>query len=108
MSKETKVDVPDAIRTHLDEIAERLWAGRAAVMVGSGFSKNADPGFPDWNELGELLYEKAHGGESDSTKQKYLNVLRLAEEVQAAIGRPALENLLRSRISDLSIDCYDF
>ncbi len=100
-------DVPDSIRPYLNEIAERLWATRAAVMVGAGFSKNAGDGFPDWNQLGDLFYQKAHGVKPDSTRQKYLNVLRLAEEVQAAIGRPALENLLRSNIPDLTIEPSD-
>ena len=99
-----EVDVPDSIRPYLNEIAERLWAKRAAVMVGSGFSKNAGNGFPDWNQLGDLFYQKAHGVKPDPAKQKYLNVLRLAEEVQTAIGRPALENLLRSNIPDLNIE----
>lgn len=100
----TETDVPDSIRPYLNEIAERLWAERAAVMVGAGFSKNAGHGFPDWNQLGDLFYQKAHGVKPDSTQRRYLNVLRLAEEVQAAIGRPALENLLRSNIPDLTIE----
>ena len=100
----TKTDVPDSIRPHLNEIAERLWAERAVVMVGAGFSKNAGNGFPDWNQLGDLFYQKAHGVKADPAKQKYLNVLQLAEEVQAAIGRPALENLLCSNIPDLNIE----
>lgn len=100
----TEIDVPDSIRPYLNEIAERLWAKRAAVMVGAGFSKNAGHGFPDWNQLGDLFYQKAHGVKPDSVKQKYQNVMRLAEEVQASIGRPALENLLRSNIPDLTIE----
>lgn len=104
MNKKFESDVPDSIRPYLNEIAERLWAKRAAVMVGSGFSKNAGNGFPDWNQLGDLFYHKAHGVKPDPAKQKYLNVLRLAEEVQAAIGRPALENLLRTNIPDLNIE----
>lgn len=104
MSIEPEVDVPDSIRPYLNEIAERIWAERAAVMVGAGFSKNAGNGFPDWNQLGDLFYQKAHGVKPDPAKQKYLNVLRLAEEVQAAIGRPALENMLRSSIPDLNIE----
>ena len=99
-----EANVPDSIRPYLNEIAERLWAERAAVMVGAGFSKNAGNGFPDWNQLGDLFHKKAHGVKPDPAKQKYLNVLRLAEEVQAAIGRPALENLLRSNIPDLNIE----
>ncbi|UIA98817.1 SIR2 family protein [Desulfovibrio desulfuricans] len=104
MRNKSEVDVPDSIRPYLNEIAGRLWAKRAAVMVGAGFSKNAGAGFPDWNQLGDLFYYKAHGITPDPGRQKYLNVLRLAEEVQAAIGRPALESLLRSNIPDLDIE----
>jgi len=107
MNKEIDADVSDIIRPYLNEIAERLWAERAAVMIGAGFSKNADNGFPDWNQLGDIFYQKAHGVKPDSTRQKYTNVLRLAEEVQASIGRPALENLLRSNIPDLIIEPSD-
>lgn len=103
----TEADVPDSIRPYLNEIAERLWAERAAVMVGAGFSKNAGHGFPDWNQLGDLFYQKAHGVKPDPDNQKYLNALQLAEEVQAAIGRPALEILLRSNIPDLNIEPSD-
>lgn len=101
-AKET--DVPDSIRPYLNEIEVRLWADRAAVMVGAGFSKNAGDGFPDWNQLGDIFYQKAHGVKPDPAKQKYLNVLQLAKEVQAAIGRPALENLLHFNIPDLNIE----
>lgn len=97
-------NIPESIRPYLNEIAERLWAGRAAVMVGAGFSKNASPDFPDWNHLGDLFYEKAHGLKPEPNRQKYLNVLTLADEVQAAIGRPALENLLRNEVPDLSVE----
>jgi hypothetical protein len=104
MSKEFQAGVPDSIRSYLNEIAERLWAERAAVMVGAGFSKNAGNEFPDWNQLGDLFYQKAYGVKPDPVNKKYMNVLQLAEEVQAAIGRPALENLLRSSIPDMNIE----
>lgn len=99
-----EINVPDSIRPYLNEIAERLWSGRSAVMVGAGFSKNAWVGFPDWSQLGDLFYQKAYGVKPKSSDQKYQNVLRLAEEVQAAIGRPALESLLRSSIPDLNVE----
>ena len=96
--------VSDSIRPYLEEISERLWNGRATVMIGAGFSKNAGPQFPDWNQLGDHFYEKAHGYKPDSNKEKYLNVLRLAEEVEAVIGRPALQDFIRSIIPDKNID----
>jgi hypothetical protein len=107
MDKNREYDVPDSIRPYLDEIAERVWSERAVVMVGAGFSKNASAAFPDWSQLGDILYQKAYGVKPDPVKQKYLNVSRLAEEVQTAIGYPALENLLRAAIPDLDTEPSD-
>lgn len=97
------IAIDESVRPYLNEIAERLWAGHAAVMVGAGFSKNAKPssptgtGFPDWSELGDLFYEKIHGHQPPDD-QRYLNVLKLADNVQAALGRPALDQMLRKHI----------
>lgn len=103
MKERIKHPIPIDIRPYLNEIAERLWSGHAAVMVGAGFSKNAKPNstsapdFPDWSQLGDLLYEKIHG-KKPGTNSKYLNVLKLADEVHAAFGRPVLDQLLRDAI----------
>ena len=97
--------VPFNLRPYLDEIAERLFSGHAAVMVGSGFSKNAKrhspscPDFPDWSELGDRFYEKLHN-KKPGAETRYLSVSKLAHEVEAAIGRPALDQLLRAAIPD--------
>jgi hypothetical protein len=93
------------ISTYLNEIAERLWSHRASVMIGSGFSKNAKKNkaeakdFPSWHDLGDAFYEKLHGVKPEKT-QKYLDPLRLASEVQAALGRPTLNQILLSEIPD--------
>ncbi len=95
--------IPMDIRPYLFEIAERLWSGHATVMVGAGFSKNAiktdttKKDLPNWNELGDVFFEKIY---KSKPEQKYLNVLKLAEEVEAAFGRPALDQLLRQQIPD--------
>ena len=105
MKKKEDNSIPKSIRPYLNEIAKRLWSRHAAIMVGSGFSKNAKSndslcsGFPDWHQLGDLFYEKIHGCKPDSDC-KYLNVLKLADEVQAALGRPVLDQLLRENIPD--------
>ena len=107
---ETKVPpVPPRLRPYLEEIAERLSSGHAAVMVGSGFSRNAKPkggsgpSFPDWSELGDRFYEKLNGKKPDSAS-RYLNVLKLADEVEAAFGRPALNQTLLNAIPDLAYE----
>ena len=91
--------MPDSIRLLLDEIAERLRLNQAAVMVGAGFSKNASADFPDWNQLGDIFYEKIYGKKPDD-KNRYLNVLELAEELEATSGRDALDKALREAIPE--------
>ena len=101
--KDKNYNMPDSIRFLLDEVAERIWSDQASIMVGAGFSKNAHRSFPDWNELGDIFYEKVHREKSDN-KSKYLNVLKLADEVKAAFGRPTLNKLLREAIPDLEYE----
>lgn len=105
MNEKMAFHIPGSIRPFLNVIAERLWSGHAAVMVGAGFSRNANPnstscsGFPDWHQLGDMFYEKTYGRKPDN-KGRYLNVLKLADEMQAALGRPALNQALRDAIPD--------
>lgn len=92
---------------YLDEIANRLFANQAAIMVGAGFSKNAIPSgfsekrFLDWNELGNEFYKKLNGCYPTKT-ENYLNVLRLANEVEAAFGRKVLDTILQDNIPDVN------
>ena len=105
MTEKKELHIDESIKPYLNEIAERLLSGHAALMVGAGFSKNgkcntlSNKQFPDWNQLGNLFHRKIYGCEPSPT-QNYLNVLKLADEVQAAFGRPALDQLLRSSIPD--------
>lgn len=97
-------NIPNSLLPHLNEIAERLWSSHAAIMVGAGFSRNATPiddsckKFPNWNDLGELFYEKARGTKIDG--EKFLNPLKLADEVLASFDRPTLHKLLIDSIPD--------
>lgn len=97
--------IPSSLRPYLDEIAARLLSGHAACMVGSGFSRNAarlgspDP-FPDWSELGNRFYNQLHGHEP-GPEDNYLQVPVLAHEIEAAFGRPTLNQMLRDAIPDL-------
>ena len=102
-------NVPPDLRPYLDEIAERLYSGHAAVMVGAGFSKNAlcasqaSLQFPAWTQLGDALYKTLHDTEPPSNK-RYISIPQLADEVEAAIGRRALDQLLRVAIPDLEFN----
>lgn len=87
----------------LKNIASRLWEGHAAVLVGAGFSRNAQPlsgasrPFPMWNDLGDIFYEKVY---CDKNINKYSNVLKLGDEVQAAFGRATLDKLIIENVPD--------
>ena len=74
-------------------------------MIGAGFSKNAvhsrsRPGFPDWSQLGDRFYERLHGRKPEPDRN-YLQAPALAHEIEAAFGRPALNQMLRDAIPDL-------
>ncbi len=99
-------DIPKTIQVHLNEIAERLNQGKATVMVGAGFSKNAvkikntDKKFLSWNELADLFYEKLNGEKPDEKTGHYLDALRLAENVESTLGRPTLDRILLDNLPD--------
>lgn len=96
------IKVGSNIRPFLDEISERLWStpSHATIMIGAGFSKNANINFPDWNSLGDIFFEKIHSRKPNPNETRYLNVLKLANEVEAAFGRPALNQILRNAIPE--------
>ncbi len=105
MTEPSAPPIPDELRPYLDTIADRLLSRHAAVMIGSGFSKNAasagsSPGFPDWSQLGDRFYQRLHG-HPPGRDEKYLHVPALAHQVEAALGRPTLDQMLRDAIPDL-------
>jgi hypothetical protein len=106
-------DLAADIKAYLDEISDRLWSRHAAVMVGAGFSRNARPvnpkavSFPTWPELADSFLEKLHNRETRKDAVRFMSPLRLADEVQAAFGRPALDQLLRTRIPDKEYEPSD-
>lgn len=65
------------------EIGQALADDHAAVMVGAGFSKNAEKistagrEFLNWNQLSDLFYEKLYG-DSEYPGKNYCSSLRLA------------------------------
>ncbi|MEO0836688.1 MAG: hypothetical protein AAFY16_12055, partial [Cyanobacteria bacterium J06642_3] len=91
---------------HIEQIRQRLWCGRefgqASVMIGAGFSRNADkisstsPDFPLWWDL-----EKQMRGELpvDSIPAN-LDALGLASAYEQVFGRQRLEQFLINSIPD--------
>ncbi|SFQ49044.1 SIR2 family NAD-dependent protein deacylase [Hymenobacter arizonensis] len=102
---------------HLTFLRERLWArqplGRAAVMVGTGFSLNADskvagaPPFPLWRELTGLLLDQLRPALNSVDRKTALDQavsgsgsLTLALEFEATFGRSALDDLIINCVPD--------
>lgn len=94
------------IKPYLDDIADKLWSqpSHATIMVGAGFSKNASRDFPDWNDLGDVFYEKLYSEPPTLKNTRYANVLKLADGVEAAFGRATLNNILKKEVPDVSVE----
>ena len=93
----------------LSEIQRQLWSGHASVMIGSGFSRNADrasstiPYPPDWNELARKFVDRLYPDSTDQDKNAILGkkgVLQLAQEFEAAFQRTALNRYVKELICD--------
>lgn len=103
------MDPIEAIYTHIQHIRENLWCGRefgqAAVMIGTGLSRNADkvspnvPPFPLWYELCLAMHTELY-----PTKQipqfSTSEALKLASEYEITFSRPSLDALLIKTIPD--------
>jgi len=107
----------------IERIRERLWGerefGRATVMVGSGFSRNATtvspgvPQFPLWRDTAERMLDDlqpASGLDEESRSRRRApygtasGAMRLASEYEISFGRSALDNLLLDSIPDASYE----
>lgn len=93
----------------MSEIAELIHSNHAAVMVGAGFSRNANardpsmPPFPDWSALGEYFYKKLNGKNPD-TRIMPGAVPGLAEQVEVTFGRARLDRMVRQAIPNTNYD----
>lgn len=97
---------PSSIRPYLEEIAQCLWNKNASIMIGAGFSMNAEAvfenakPFPLWQDLGNIFYKKVRGEEIKDAKYRFFDPLKLAYEVESNFGRPVLDSILRESIPD--------
>lgn len=108
---DTSINFPD--QNHVEQIRKRLWCGRefgqAAVMVGSGFSLNAEkispniPSFPLWNQLAEKIYDCLYPQTKSDDKKLAIaskGALRLASEYEIVFGRSSLDDLVIESVPD--------
>ena len=97
----TVASFPD--QNHLDMIRRRLWSvrefGRAAVMVGAGFSRQAIAASPNvrqlplWDDIAQALAASLYGADGPAFAQS-MSGPRLASEYERTFSRQALESFL--------------
>ena len=101
--------LPDDVLAILKHIAEQIWAKRASLMVGAGFSRNAEPTSDnapkmlDWDELAEKFsLDRPIDGDDGKkiTDRKYKNPMAMAQEYEAVFGRTALNQVIKTSIPD--------
>jgi hypothetical protein len=96
-------DLPDKI--HIEYIRKALWRprSRAAVMVGAGFSRNAEkissavPDFPLWWDVASRLYHELYPGKKLGFG---VDILQLGQEYKETYGQTALDDLIVDVIPD--------
>ncbi|WP_312589679.1 SIR2 family NAD-dependent protein deacylase [Comamonas terrigena] len=90
-----------ADEVHLRAIRKALANGNAAVMVGSGFSRNAEGGSSvgTWDDLAQALATGMNDGKSKASFSA-ANATQLAEQYERLFSRPALEQVLRQVVPD--------
>jgi len=111
------IEFPDM--PHINLLVDKLWKGReygqATVMVGAGFSRNAEsdnpsaPLFPSWSDLGKSMYRVLYPTKTTFDQQYLENeisaisgdgVLKLGDEYEKSFGRTGLDSMLRNLIPD--------
>ena len=87
---------------YLNLIGSHLKEGHAALLVGAGFSRNADkidehtPDSPLWEDLAKVFAAKLSDSPEEKAQLQRLNPLALAERVDVMYGRPELESVFIS------------
>ena len=97
--------VPGSFKSKLERIRRYLLLGKASVMVGAGFSRNAD--VPShvrvklWKDVGEDIFRRLQAtDEVDPQELVFKTPMRLASQFVAVNGRNELDNLIRDSIPD--------
>ena len=98
-----KTTMPDSLRMKLDHIKRYLDEGKAAALIGAGFSKNARmpeaAEMKDWNALGIEFYKRLYG-EPRPGDLLFQNPINLATQVEASFGRHELDNMIQQSLPD--------
>lgn len=98
--------IPSELLMKMEQVRTFLERGRAAVMIGAGFSKNAQTSefatMKDWNELTQLMYDQLFVNDNDQHLHLLSEPLKLAQMYEATFGRSALDTLIQNALPDAS------
>ena len=98
---EIKKNLSSSLRMKLDHIKRFLTQGNASVLVGAGFSKNAEMDasvcMKDWYSLGLDFYNRLYG---DVRQSVSIDPIRLASQIDASFGRNELDEMILNSIPD--------
>lgn len=105
--KEIQESLDSSVMMKLEQVRKFLRRGKASVMVGAGFSKNAvmDEGVRmlDWGELCAGFYRELFGREPSDWDLRLKSALRMAQQVESVKGRNALEELIKDSLPNDAI-----
>jgi NAD-dependent SIR2 family protein deacetylase len=105
-----KMDITDINQIedirHLQLIRDKIWKNQASIMVGAGFSRNADKirpdveNFPLFNDLAQKMYKQIYPNENLKNNIK-LDPLKVATQFEVAFSKVALFEFLEKSIPDM-------
>lgn len=103
--KNVLAKMPGSFKSKLERIRRYLYLGKASVMVGAGFSRNADvPSHikvKQWNDVGKDIFCRLRSVEEAAPADLVFKTpMRLASQFAAVYGRSELDNLIRGAIPD--------
>ena len=105
--KDIEKKLDSSIRMKLNQLRTFLELGKASVMVGAGFSKNAEMGenvrMKDWGELCEDLYAALYNARPCDRDFRLKSALRLAQQIESTMGRSALDEIIKDSLPNDSI-----
>lgn len=92
----------DNVLKQLSELKKQYQKGHVSVMVGAGFSKNACPEFPSWNELLYDMVEDLYQGEIEAAFLRFLK-LNPSSKMSYDVFKKDEKDGIISRIGPLNI-----
>lgn len=100
-------DLDASVIVLLDKLKRYLSVGKASVMVGCGFSLNAESDgtgqMREWNALNVDLFKSLYGRNPSTSELDRLNPVRLAAQVENTLGSKELDEIIMNALPDKSV-----